>query len=447
MNGHQKSLKVAVVGGGMTGLAVAIGLTRAGVDVDIYEAAPKLGEIGAGVGLGPNAIRVLRELEILSEIEAAVLPEKLKPRPFRFVFGLGEHEVIFDYPEDPKDDAIGIHRVTFLDALVHLVDASRIHCNKRCVAVRDLDSQRVQVLFADGTSTEADVVVGADGVRSAVRSYVVEGSTEDVTTNGEETNGNDITRSKLVRVAFTNNTAYRGLVPVEQLKAAGASESMVLELSRRLHCFVGDKKHVLTFPIKNGTVVNVVAFAADHSIPWGARPVPPDAWVTPRSTEELLSNYEGWGRDVRLLLGCIARPSVWSVHACNPPLESYVRGRVALVGDAAHAMLPYLGAGAGQGLEDALVIVRLLTQPQTNAGNIQEVLKAYDTVRRPHANMVLTRSTTMGYIYELLGPSGPSKEGIRSDLEEKWDDVWRHEATKDIEDAVEQLVKTGAFKA
>ena len=93
--------------------------------------------------------------------------------------------------------------------------------------------------------------------------------------------------------------------------------------------------------------------------------------MTPKSTEELLETYEGFSEDVRLLLGCIASPSVWSIHAIDPPLESYVRGRVALLGDAAHAMLPYLGSGAGQALEDALVIVRLLAHPQTNAENVE----------------------------------------------------------------------------
>lgn len=98
---------------------------------------------------------------------------------------------------------------------------------------------------------------------------------------------------------------------------------------------------------------------------------PGEPWVTPRTRAELLSTYDGWGRDAILLLECLETPSAWSIHAVDPPLETYVRGRVALLGDAAHGMLPHLGAGAGQGIEDALALVRLLTHQETNAKNIE----------------------------------------------------------------------------
>ncbi|KAL5529016.1 hypothetical protein ACEPAG_4990 [Sanghuangporus baumii] len=454
MNGHKRPLKIAIIGGGVCGLAAAIGLIRAGLDVDIYESAAKLGEIGAGVGLGPNAVRVLKELNILEEIVASIFPEKIAPRPFRFLFGTGDQEIIYDYPVGPEDDGLGIHRVTFIEALIHLVEPSKIHCKKRCIDIRTLPSGRMQVIFSDGTSEEADVVVGADGVRSIVRTYVLEGetaSTEGVT-NGSANGNPDVggtegdlkspPTSKVLRVKFTNHTAYRGLVPVEKLKSLGVK----IDLSDRLHCFIGDCKHILTFPIKDGTVINVVAFSYDSSVPWDGKPLPAGTpWVTPRSTEELLATYEGWSEDLRLLLGCISSPSVWSVHAIDPPLESFVRGKVALVGDSAHAMLPYLGAGAGQALEDALVLVKLLALPQTTAENVEEVLKAYDTVRRPRANMVLTRSTLLGLIYDSLGPSGATKEGVRKDLEEKWDEVWSHDVLKGVDAAVVQLEEKGVF--
>ncbi|KAL5490522.1 hypothetical protein ACEPAI_5355 [Sanghuangporus weigelae] len=453
-NGHKRPLKVAIIGGGVCGLAAAIGLIRAGLDVDIYESATKLGEIGAGVGLGPNAVRVLKELNILEEVVASVFPEKPAPRLFRFLFGTGDQEVIYDYPVGPEDDGLGIHRVTFIEALIHLVDPSKIHCKKRCIGIRALPSGRVQVIFSDGTSAEADVVVGADGVRSIVRTYVLEGETAftEGVTSGSANGNPDVggtegdlkapPTSRILRVKFTNYTAYRGLVPVEKLKSLGVK----IDLSDRLHCFIGDCKHILTFPIKGGTVINVVAFSYDSSILWDGKPLPPGTpWVAPRSTEELLATYEGWSEDVRLLLGCISSPSVWSIHAVDPPLDSFIRGRVALVGDSAHAMLPYLGAGAGQALEDALVLVKLLALSQTTAENVEEVLKAYDTVRRPRANMVLTQSTLMGLVYDCLGPSGATKEGIRTDLEEKWDDVWSHDVLKDVDAAVVQLEEKGVF--
>lgn len=120
--------------------------------------------------------------------------------------------------------------------------------------------------------------------------------------------------------------------------------------------------------------INVVAFACDRSISWGARPLPiGHPWVAPRTNAELLAEYEGWGPDIQLLLSCIPQPSVWSIHAVHSPLESYSRGRAALLGDAAHGMLPHLGAGAGQGLEDVLVLVKLLGHPNATNENIEVI--------------------------------------------------------------------------
>ncbi|KAI5122975.1 hypothetical protein M0805_006854 [Coniferiporia weirii] len=417
-----KRLKVAVVGGGMCGLVVAAGLQKAGVNFEIYESASKFGEIGAGVGLGPNAIRVLQELQILDDVVARVKPEQPKPRSFRFLSGLGEHEVFYDYPVSPEDKGLGIHRAAFLDALVHLVDPAKTHFNKRCTSLKTSSESRVQINFADGTSAEADVVLGADGIRSSVRHFVL----------GPEGQG----------AAFTNTYAYRGLVPNEKLKSLGVKT----DLSKRPHCFTGTGKHIITFPIKDGAVINVVAFACDRSYPWGARPLTPgQPWVTPRTTSELLAEYAGWGRDVLLLLGCIESPSVWAIHAVDPPLATYVRGRVALLGDAAHGMLPHLGAGAGQALEDALVLVRLLGHSKTTGDNVEAVLRKYDAMRRPRANATLSGSTKAGDIYEGFGPSGPSSEGMKADLKGLWEGVWHHDLQADVDAAIEELVAKGVL--
>lgn len=140
--------------------------------------------------------------------------------------------------------------MTFIEALIHLVDPSKIHCKKRCIGIREITPGRMQVLFSDGTLAEADVVIGADGVRSSVRTYVLEGeeTSAEVVSNGTA-NGNPAVggtgadlnsppSSKILRVKFTNHTAYRGLVSVEKLKNVGVK----IDLSDRLHCFVGNCK-------------------------------------------------------------------------------------------------------------------------------------------------------------------------------------------------------------
>ena len=138
--------------------------------------------------------------------------------------------------------------MVFLEALIHLIDPSRVHCNKRFTGLRVISPQRTQIFFADGTSAEADVVVGADGIRSAMRTLVVEG--EEQNTNSAVNGGNGIhehegeielekvPRSKIIRTKFTNTTAYRGLVPVERLKSIGCK----IDLRDRFHCIVGGSK-------------------------------------------------------------------------------------------------------------------------------------------------------------------------------------------------------------
>ncbi|THH10191.1 hypothetical protein EW145_g1489 [Phellinidium pouzarii] len=367
----------------------------------------KFGEIGAGVGLGANAVRVLEELEILNDVLAKIKPEQPVLRPCRFISGLGEHEVIYDYPVTPGlDEGIGIHRVTFLEALVHLVDPNKTHFNKRCISLSTPSESCTQINFADGTSAEADVVLGADGIRSNVRSYVVGSATQD-----HHVNGNGNIPASPVRAVFTNTYAYRGLVPTEQLKSLG----MKTDLSKTLHCIAGPGKHIITFPIKDGTVINVVAFVCDRSHPWGTKPIPPgQPWVMPRTTSELLTEFAG----------------VWAVHAVDPPLETYIRGRVALLGDAAHGMLPHLGSGASQALEDSLMIA---------------ILKGYDTIRRPRGNMVLTKSTKMGNIYDGLGPHGLTPEGLEADVKGAWSEIWHHDLRADSDAAIRELEKAGVF--
>lgn len=128
----------------------------------------------------------------------------------------------------------------------------------------------------------------------------------------------------------------------------------------------------------------------------------------------------------------------------SPPLESFVRGRVALIGDAAHAMLPHLGAGAGQGLEDALLLVRLLSYPGVESRDVDATLQVYDAIRRPRANSVLEQSAKAGDIHEGHGPSGSSVEGMRKDLVGIWD-IWYHDLDADYTRAIDSLKGAGVF--
>lgn len=144
------------------------------------------------------------------------------------------------------------------------------------------------------------------------------------------------------------------------------------------------------------------------------------------------------------MLGCMENPSAWAIHDVHPLLDSFASGRVALVGDAAHAMLPHLGAGAGQGLEDVLLLVKLLRHPETTSANVEHVFQAYDVIRRPRANFVLKASARTGDIYEMRGPSGGTIDGIRKDLPGIWD-FWYYDLHEDFMKAVQLLQEKRVF--
>ncbi|KAI0361039.1 FAD/NAD-P-binding domain-containing protein [Trametes cingulata] len=423
---QSKNFQVAIVGGGVCGLVCAVALQRVGVSVQIFEAAAAFGEIGAGLGIGPNAVRVLRAIGVLDEVLRKCNPGDLRPRGFTCRTGVGEHRAVYKIPaEGPEDQGIGIHRAVFLDALVGVVDPAICHFNKRCIAITEPSPKRVLLHFSDGTTHETDIAIGADGIKSSVRKYIL-GGVDD-------------------RLAFSNTIAYRGLVPHATLKAAGFKT----DLRESPACFMGPSKHLIVFPIKNDEIVNVVAFAARYDIPIGAERLPDGApWVEEVTREELKREYDGWGPDVTILLDCMPeKPSKWSIHVVHPPLETYVHNRVALLGDAAHGMLPHLGAGAGQGIEDAYLLSRLLGHPHTNTDNVKSVLQVYSEIRRPRAQMVWDRSRLAGSIYDGHGPHGTDWDNVSQDLEGLFASVWHHDLDADFEAALGSLRGRGAFPA
>ncbi|KAJ6606427.1 hypothetical protein DFH09DRAFT_1256858 [Mycena vulgaris] len=443
-----KDFRVAIIGGGMCGLACAVGLARFGIKADVFEAAPKFDEVGAGVGLGPNALRALQGLGVLDAVLARVDDAERTLRQMLFVSGLAQHEKVYDYKNSseftPADTGIGIYRPAFLDAVLPLVDPKTTHFNKRCTSVSTSTSGVHYIHFADGTSHEADLVVGADGIKSVLRTAVV----------GPE---------KVLQ--FTNTVAYRGLVPLETLKQDGVKT----DLSQRLYCFVGIDKHIIAFPIRSGKIVyaafrtwkhanffpqiNIVAFATDNSVPVGTVEVP-GPWVQSVPQQELLDEYAGWGPDAMIMLNHLKNPSKWFIHALTP-LPTFIRGTIALVGDAAHAMAPHLGSGVGQGFEDVFVLCELLGHPSTHLANldastlssayIRSLLIPYDAIRQPRANMVLERSSRAGVIYEAYGKPGYDLHEMEGHLAGIWEPIWRHDLDADVASAIAGLQERGYF--
>lgn len=418
-----KGFHVSVVGGGMCGLACAVYLSRAGVKVDVFEAASKFIEIGAGLWLGPNSLRVLDEMGLKDAVVAHAGHGVPELTPFTFLSARNCHQHIHSYQLQPGDKTLGIHRASFLDALVKLLDPATVHFNKRCTLVSRENSSRPIIHFKDGTTFETDLVIGTDGIKSAVRQAVT---------------GKNPGRC----VAYTKKVAYRALLPLSNVRRAGVQTN----LADFPHCFVGVDKHIITFPIKGGEILNVVIFCTDHSIPDGSADIPFEMWVQPASKQEIVDSFADCGPDVKKLLSLIQGPcNKWCIHAVDPLLTSYVRGHIALVGDSAHGMAPHLGSGISQGLEDALVVCRLLTHPNTSTFNIREALRAYDKVRLPRANMVLKRSAWAGTLYESFPDDDDTArlENLRSNLGVLWEPVWKHDMHEDLSAAIDMIRREG----
>lgn len=406
--------KVAIVGGGIGGLVAAIGLAKAGVSFKIFEAAPSFGEVGAGISFGRNALNALSSMGLREQFEAVA---------DKVAYQNGKYEdVFFEWRYYDKDEKMGImgrgagansaHRAEFLDALVKELPDGYAEFGKRCVKVEQ-SKDIVRVFFEDGTSYECDGVIGSDGIKSHVRTAVL---------------------GKTVDPLFTGTQVYRGLIPIDKLQKAMKSE----HLANVPQMWLGPDRHILTFPIQKGKTVNMVAFVTDRSKPNPTFPAD-KPWVRHVSQEEMLADYKGWAEPVQGLLSCVKTPTKWALHEL-PVLETYVNDRVMIMGDAAHAMLPHQGAGAGQAIEDAQVIAALLSQPRVTKANIPTVFKAWEQSRRGRGSKVQTTSHECGDVFEFAMPGiGSDRDKLDGNLSTRWDWIWQYDTDRGVTEAIKGL--------
>lgn len=353
-----------IVGGGIGGLATALAVARTGTPVHLVEQAPEFTEIGAGLQVGANATRVLHRLGVLDAVErVAVHPERVVMRDA--VTGQDLTALTFGatYRERYGFPYIVMHRSDLLQILLDACTAEPLVTleNDRTVTSVDLGPDAVTVGCADGTGYRAGVVVGADGLRSRLRRLF----TDD-------------------EPVCSGYVAFRGTVPIEQVVTDVAADDIVL--------WVGPRMHLMQYPVRSGTLYNQVAVFESASFAAGAA-----EWGTPEELDEVYSRTVA---PVRRAAAAVSRARHWPLYD-REPLDAYVRGRVALLGDAAHPMLQVLGQGACQALEDAVCLADSLAE---HPEDVEKALAAYEEQRLPRTTRCQRVARPWAEIWHLTDP-------------------------------------------
>jgi salicylate hydroxylase len=379
-------MRVAVIGGGLGGLAAAAFLLRAGMeDVQVYEQAAALGEVGAGIQVPPNAVRLLHRLGITEQLDDAGVRLETGWELRRWKDGQTLYAQRLGTQAEERFGApyYVAHRARLLEAIRGVLPDGIVRLGRRCVAVEQAGDE-VQVTFEEGEPIVADVVVGADGIHSLVRGTV--------TTPSAPT--------------FSGTAAYRCLLPADDVAP------MALEPGFKV--WLGPGRHLVHYPVSGGREVNVVAI-----VPAGEWRT--ESWISEGTVEGLLAEFEGWDPDVRALLEQAPRAWLYALYD-REPLPRFAQGRIALLGDAAHPMLPFLAQGAAQGFEDGAALALCLRE--AGASRVELGLRRYEHARLGRASEAQRQSRGRPDLFHL--PDGP--EQIRRDEELAAQDPLDHQS-------------------
>jgi len=369
--------KILIVGAGLGGLAAASCLLKAGYDVEVYEQAPALAEIGAGIQMSANPMHVLRYLGI--EDEALSMGVK----PGGYVFRLHDTgEVIQQFSLSDEHEKqhgapyVQLHRADLHEMLAKTARQLKpdvIQLNRRVTGFTETDDG-VTLHFADGASAHGDVLVGADGVKSVIAHQIV----------GE------------IPATYTGDAAWRVVVPVERLPKPFLDQVMSV--------FMGPGGHVVCYYLRGGSLLNFVGIVETDEIS-------EESWTMKFPWEQLKADYVGWHPAIQTIIDAADRDQCyrWSLHN-RPPVRNWSTKRATLLGDSAHATLPYLAQGAAMAIEDGAVLARALKQ----APSIPEALDLYQRNRVDRTSRIVEISTQNRRLFHL-----PSQQAIREEFSKR----------------------------
>jgi salicylate hydroxylase len=356
---------IAVIGGGIGGLSAALHLLRAGFDVHVYEQSRALREVGAGINVPQNAARVIHALGLGEKLASlGVMPVAVHQQRWadgrtllRTPLGL-EVERHFGFRQYQS------HRADVLNMLVQALPAERMHVGHRLTAFRER-GEKIEAQFENGARVSADALIGADGIHSTVQRQLF-GATPP---------------------RFTGCYAYRGLVPAEKLKH--------LDLEVVLQLTLGPGKHFVRYFVAGMRYVNFVAIIEQDS--WTK-----ESWTDRGDVSEARAAFAGWHKDVSGVLNALEETFIWGLFD-RAPLAQWSIGRVTLLGDACHPMLPFVGQGAAQAIEDGVILAACLGKYD----DVPDALARYQVLRLPRTAQVQALAAGNKSRYHL--PDGPEQ--------------------------------------
>ena len=372
---------VLIAGAGIGGLTAALALLKRGIDVDVYEQAPELREIGAGLQLSANGNRVLYALGLGEELKRLACEATGKEvrlwstgQTWR-LFDLGAVSVAqYGFPY------LLLYRPDLLDILARAVRREKpdaIHLGARCTGCSQ-EGGRVTLRF-EGGEVSGDALIGADGVHSRIRQALFGAASPE----------------------FTGLVAWRGTIPMSRLPAH----------MRRLvgTNWIGPGAHVVHYPVHRGEYMNFVGIVERGD--WRV-----ESWTAQGTTAECAHDFRGWHEDVQRMIGAIPTPFKWAL-AGRPPMARWTAGRVTLLGDACHPMLPMLASGAAMAIEDALVLARALDA----CDDVETALARYEDARRERTRRAVLGSADNAKRFH--NPALADAAGAQAYVDREWDEA------------------------